>query len=369
MSNKTITGSAGRKPVFVLSGFLGAGKTSLLNALMRDGALQRTAVIVNEFGEIGLDHLFIGQKGANIIEMSAGCLCCTIKGELATTLLDLAPLDIDRVVIETTGLADPVPVLQAILADREVCNHFDLAGLVTLVDAVNAPATLTEHAEARSQVALADALVVTKADILSDDIRAEAMARLTARLRELNPHAPILMRGDTAGMAKLFAGTITPSASRVAGDMAGAHHHHHHDVNRHGDRIAATLIRHDRPMPLEALEAFLELIASAHGDRVLRLKGLVAVTGSNAPYVVHGVQGVFHEPERLDAWPKDWPQGSRESGGSTRLVAILYDMEPDFIQRLFAGFAGIPRHDTPDRQALTDNPLAIPGAAGTFRKR
>lgn len=356
-----MTGKVDRKPVFILSGFLGAGKTSLLNALVTDGALQRTAVIVNEFGEIGLDHLFIGQKGANIIEMSAGCLCCTIKGELATTLLDLAPLDIDRVVIETTGLADPVPVLQAILADREVGEYFNLAGLVTLVDAVNAPATLTEHAEARSQVALADALVITKADILSDDIRSEAMTDLSARLRELNPHAPILERGDTSGMAKLFTGMIAPSASRAADGMADAHDHHHHDVNRHGDRITATLIRHDRPMPLEALEAFLELIASAHGDRVLRLKGLVAVNGSDAPYVVHGVQGVFHEPELLEAWPDD--------DHSTRLVAILYDMEPDFIQRLFAGFAGIARHDTPDRQALTDNPLAIPGMAGTFRKR
>jgi G3E family GTPase len=353
---------AGKLPVFVLSGFLGAGKTSLLNTLLQEGGLERTAVIVNEFGEIGLDHLFLGQKGDNVIEMSAGCLCCTIRGELATTLLDLVPLDIDRIVIETTGLADPVPVLQAILADREVGGHFDLAGLITLVDAVNAPATLQGQAEARAQVALADAIVFTKADTLSEEIRDEAINRLTERLRELNPYAPAHLRQDTGKLLQLFAGKLVSVADSKVEVEKTHHHHHHRDVNRHGDNIVATVLRHDRPIPLPAIEAFLELIASAHGKRVLRLKGLAAVQQGAAvtPYAVHAVQGVFHEPEPLQAWPDD--------DHSTRLVAILRDMEPDFIRRLFAGFAGIPQTDTPDRQALTDNPLAVPGAGGPFRR-
>ena len=354
-----------RRPVIVLSGFLGAGKTSLLNALLREGALARTAVIVNEFGEIGLDHLFLGKKGDNIIEMSAGCLCCTIRGELAATLIDLAPLDIDRIVIETTGLADPVPVLQAILSDREVGERFELAGLITLVDVINAPATLDAHAEARSQVSLADALVLTKADILQQGVREEAIAKLTARLRELNPLAPVIMRDNENELVRLFTGGLSKAASGKIEPARTHDHHHHHDVNRHGERITATLLRHDRPVPLPAIEAFLELIASAHGERVLRIKGLVSVEGSELPYAVHGVQGVFHEPEPLGAWP--------DADRTTRLVAILRDMEPDFIQRLFAGFAGIARPDTPDRQALTDTPLAIPGfgpdAGGSFRPR
>ncbi|MEC9343667.1 MAG: GTP-binding protein [Pseudomonadota bacterium] len=350
-----------RRPVFVLSGFLGAGKTSLLNALLASGALARTGVIVNEFGEIGLDHLFLGTRGGDIVEMSAGCLCCTIRGELASTLLALAPHDIDRVVIETTGLADPVPVLQAILADREVGRHFELAGLVTLVDAINAPATLNAHPEARAQVSHTDALVLTKADLLAGAIRVETVERVTAALRRLNPAAPIVMRGDEAALAGLFAGGPSPVRHAAIATADPAAHPHRHDVSRHGDRIRATVLRHDRPLPWPALEAFLDLVASAHGDRVLRLKGLAAIEGLDAPLVVHGVQGVFHEPEALDAWP--------DPDRSTRLVAILQDMDPEFIQRLFAGFAGIARTDTPDRQALAENPLAIPGMDKPFRAR
>ena len=355
-----------RIPVFVVTGFLGAGKTSLLNHLLSEGALARTAVIVNEFGEVGLDHLFIGMEGDGVIEMSDGCLCCTIRGELAGTLLGLVGRDIDRpidrVVIETTGLADPGPVLQAILSDAEVGRHFELSGVITLVDAVNAASTLGEHGEARHQVALADALVVTKADRLSKPVRDEVMDRLAAALRALNPHAPMLARGDEEALKRLFRRRLWVPGRRDVASMAdkGHDHHHDHDVNRHGERIAAATIRHDRPMPAPAVEAFLELIASAHGDKVLRIKGLVAVEGQSGPVVIHAVQGNFHEPEPLEAWP--------DEDHTTRIVVVTRDLDPEFVVRLFAGFANVVRTDTPDRQALLDNPLAIPGMGGPPRR-
>lgn len=347
---------AARIPVFVLTGFLGAGKTSLLNAVLAAGGAERTAVIVNEFGEIGLDRLFVRMAGDGIVEMSNGCLCCTSRGELAETLMQLVHRDIGRVIIETTGLADPVPVLQAILADADVSRHFELGGVVTLVDSVNAPSTLAEHEEARRQVALADRLVITKADLLAPHIRDERLRELDDLLRRLNGQAPILDRADSAAMASLFDGRIWLRGRAGADALRADAHHHHHtrsDVNRHGDRIAATVIRHDRPIPMRALKAFLELVASAHADKVLRLKGLVAVDGMPGPVIVHGVQGILHEPEPLDEWP--------DADRTTRIVAIVRDMDPNFVGRLFAGFAGIPMADTPDRQALMENPLAIPG--------
>lgn len=348
-----------RIPVHVFTGFLGAGKTTFLNDLLKDEAFARTAIIVNEFGETGLDHLFMTAREDAVIELSNGCLCCTIRGELADTLAELPHAGIDRVIVETTGLADPVPVLQAIIADPRVSARFEAASLITLVDALNAPLQLDEHREAVRQVALADLLLISKLDLAPAQDRAARRDAIAARLRALNAVAPILERDE----APLSPALLDPLRLRAAALLPSVqphdHHHDHHrnhDVSRHGEHIRSIVLKSEKPMPRRALDAFCELLASAHSAHLLRLKGLVSVEGQEGPLIVHGIHGLFHEPEQRRAWP----DGDR----TTRIVVILRDMDPDFVAKLFSGFANLPRIDTPDRAAMLDNPLAIGGFSG-----
>ncbi|MDW9416220.1 CobW family GTP-binding protein [Sinorhizobium meliloti] len=370
--------------VSILTGFLGAGKTTLLNRVLKDPALADTAVIINEFGDVSIDHLLVEASSDGVIELSDGCLCCTVRGELVDTLADLMDRmqtgrikPLKRVVIETTGLADPAPVLQSVLGNPVIAQNFRLDGVVTVVDAVNGEQTIANHVEAMKQVAMADRLVISKSGLAKDD----GAGRLEARLRDLNPRAPII-DGDTeeAGRADLFACGLYDASTKVADvgrwlqDEAHAdghdhvhdhhhhedghghgHHHHHHDVNRHGSDIRSFSIVHDRPVEPMALEMFIDLLRSAHGEKLLRMKAIVSVADNpERPVVLHGVQTVFHAPERLAAWPD--PADRR-----TRMVLITKGLEEAFVRDLFDAFTGKPRVDRPDAQALADNPLAVPG--------
>jgi G3E family GTPase len=370
-------------PLTVLTGFLGAGKTTLLNALLRDPGLADTVVIVNEFGEIGLDHLLVETVDEGMILLSAGCLCCTVRGDLIATLEDLLRKrdngripSFRRVVIETTGLADPAPILHAVLYHPYLSIRYALQGVVTVVDAVNGAATLDAHGEAVKQAAVADRIVVTKADLLSDEAGLDA---LEARLRALNPGATLLRAVDGAAPAMQVVGEglfsadgkiadvrgwlkaeAVEAAERAAHDQThhadhghGHHHgHHHHDVNRHDARIRAFCLTSDEPVRQGALDMFLDLLRSAHGPKLLRVKGLVAVAEDpERPVVIHGVQHVFHVPAILPAWPSD----DRRS----RLVFIVQDLDRGFVERLWNAFLGRPAVDQPDAAALADNPLAL----------
>ena len=365
-------------PVSVLTGFLGAGKTTLLNRMLRDPALTDTAVIINEFGEVGIDHLLVEKSGDGIIELSDGCLCCTVRGELVDTLADLMDRmqtgrirPLKRVVVETTGLADPAPVLQAIMGNPVIAHSYRLDGVVTVVDAVNGLSTLANHAEAVKQVAVADRLVIAKKTLADRD----ALNRLEAELAAINPRA-IMVDGDdmaAAGPRLLACGLYDPETKTadvrrwLAGeDHHGAHHHHHdghghhhhhhaHDVTRHDATIRSFSIVHDRPIDPMALDMFVDLLRSAHGEKLLRMKAIVAVSNNpDRPVILHGVQSIFHPPERLPAWPD--PSDRR-----TRMVLITRDLPESFVRDLFDAFTGTPRVDRPDRAALEDNPLAVPG--------
>lgn len=338
-------------PVHVLTGFLGAGKTTFLNELLRHPGFSRTAIIVNEFGETGLDHLFIEGREDGVVELSNGCLCCTIRGELASTLAALPHERIDRVIVETTGLADPGPVLQASIG----LDFYRPGGLVTLADALNAPLQLDEQEEARRQAALADLLIVTKLDLVPPEARDGRFGEVAQRLRGLNPAAPILRREDAELSPALFDALPVSPAPQAHGHHHD-HHHHGHDVSRHGERIRSVVLRHDRPMPRRAVDAFCELLTSAHAAPLLRMKGLVAIEDRRGPLVIHAIHGLLHEPDQRDEWP--------DADHSTRIVVILQDLDPEFVRRLFAGFANLPMADTPDRAALVDNPLSIPGFRG-----
>ncbi|PYE24694.1 G3E family GTPase [Rhizobium sp. PP-CC-3A-592] len=371
-------------PVSILTGFLGAGKTTLLNRLLKDPDLADTAVIINEFGDVSLDHLLVESSGDGVIELADGCLCCTVRGELVDTLADLMDRmqtgkirPLKRVVIETTGLADPAPVMQSVMGHPTLQQSYRLDGMVTVVDAVNGLSTLDHHVEAVKQVAVADRLVLTKATLASP----EAVAALKARLADLNPRAPVI-DGDLeeTGRAALFACGLYDPATKIAdvgrwlqdeaqndhdqdhGHEGHGHHghdhhghHHHHDANRHGDDIRSFSIVHDRPISAMALDMFVDLIRSAHGEKLLRMKAIVCTAERpDRPLVLHGVQQIFHPPERLAAWPD--PDDRR-----TRMVLITKGLEEGFVRDLFDAFTGKPAIDRPDRQALSDNPLAVPG--------
>ncbi len=362
-------------PITILTGFLGSGKTTLLNSLIRDPVLADAAVIINEFGEIGLDHVLVEAADDGIVELSSGCLCCTIRGDLVSTLenflrrLDNGRLShLSRIVIETTGLADPAPILHAVMLHPYLVLRFRLDGVVTTVDAVNGAATLDAHEEAVKQVAVADRLVVTKTDLLETEGAADA---LFERLGVLNPGAPIIAAADgrVTPPAVLDCGLYDPArkipdVSRWLREEAyrTPHHHHddhRHDVNRHDDHIRAFALSAERAVPASALETFIDLLRSAHGPKLLRVKGIVQIAEDpDRPVVIHGVQQVFHPPATLPAWPDD--------DRRTRLVFITRDMPDGFVQRMFDAITGAPSADTPDVAALTDSPLAVPGFSGKF---
>ena len=357
-------------PLTVLTGFLGAGKTTLLNRLLRDPALADTAVLINEFGEIGLDHLLVERVDGNVVQLSTGCLCCTVRGDLVDSLekllrdRDNGRVAFSRIVIETTGLADPAPVLHTIMLHPYLVLRFRLDGIVTVVDAINGLATLEAQPEAVKQIAVADRIVLAKSDLVDTPARKAATDRLLARVRALNPAAPMLdaAAGEATPARLLNCGLYDPErkipdvkrwlAAEAHADAHShnAHHAHGHDPNRHDERIRAFAYATERAISESAFDMFLELLRSAHGPNLLRLKGIVKIAETpERPVVIHGVQHVFHPAAQLDGWP--------DEDRRTRMVFIVRDIAPNTISRLFDAFVGATQVDRPDRAAIVDNPL------------
>ncbi len=333
-------------PTVILTGFLGAGKTSLLNSMLKDPMLANACVVINEFGAVGIDHLLVEKSDDNIVELAAGCLCCTIRGDLINTLSDLiARRDagtikaFDRIVIETTGLADPAPVLHVLMRDELLLHRLRLEGVITVVDGVNGWATLDAHPEALKQVAVADRIVLTKLDLLNGLEGEEKMFAIIGRLRELNPSARLLTthRGEATAPRLLNMGLFEshkkpPNVQGWLADEAVARHEHqHHDVSRHDAHIRSFALREVNAISPQGLELFFELLSNFHGDNMLRMKGLIKTSDDpSRPLAVHGVQHVFHPPVRLASWP----DGLEE----TRLVFIVKDIAKAEIETLFKAF-------------------------------
>jgi G3E family GTPase len=356
-------------PLTVLTGFLGAGKTSLLNRLLKDPALAGTAVLINEFGEIGLDHLLVEKISDDLVLLPSGCVCCTMRGDLIDALerllrdLDNRRAEFRRVVLETTGLADPAPVLHTVMVHPYLVMRYRLDGVITVVDAINGLATIERHPEAMKQVAAADRIALAKTDLLDTPERRDTATRLTARLKRLNPAAPILdVCANEASVARLINCGLYDPDSKVpdvrrwlaeeAYASAGAHEHHHHDA----ERIRSLALASERALPAATFDMFLDLLRGLHGPNLLRVKGIVKIAEApDQPVVIHGVQHVFHPPASLPAWP--------DEDRRTRLVFITCDMDPRAISELFDAFLGAPAVDRPDRAALFDNPLVPFGGA------
>ena len=347
-------------PVSVLTGFLGSGKTTLLNSLLKDPLLANACVIINEFGDVGIDHLLVEASAENVVELSSGCLCCTIRGDLIDTLSDLlARRDagtikaFDRIVIETTGLADPAPILHVLMMDPLLVSRLRLEGVITVVDGFNGMATLDAHPEAVKQVAVADRVVLTKFDLLEGKAGEDMLFAIIARVRKLAPGARLLTthRGEATAERLFNTGLYDPErksldvkawlsleAVQRAERSAHAHQHHHadhghhhHDVSRHDDHIRSYAFTDDNAISPQALELFLELLTSYNGPNLLRMKGIIKLSDDpQRPVVLHGVQHVLHPPVRLDGWP--------DGKAQSRLVFIVKNIEKTAIEDLFRAF-------------------------------
>jgi G3E family GTPase len=315
-----------RIPVSIVTGFLGSGKTTLIRELLATPEGADTAVIVNEFGEVGIDDALLRGSTDTTVLLGNGCVCCLMRSDLQETLRTLfaermrgETAGFHRVIIETSGLADPGPVLQTFASDRALGEEFHLQSLVAVVDVVNGPRNLAAMEEARHQVALADRIVMTKTDLAPSaavDALREILSHLTA--------APIGIARD---------GIIDPAFlldDAIEGLVTAWHHEHEH---AHSGGIASFTIEFDRPLPWPVVEQAMAVLAGLRGPDLLRVKGLLAVEGCRGPVVVHAVQHVAHRPVELE----DWPGGDRRS----RLVFITRNIARDAIEHLFAAIAAI----------------------------
>lgn len=319
-------------PLIVLTGFLGSGKTTLLNRWLRSPRLRDTAVLINEFGEVGLDHQLVETVDGAPVLLANGCICCTIREDLKTALLRLAARRLagevppyQRVIVETTGAADPAPILATLLTDPELRHHYHVGSVVTVVDSVNGPRDLRGREDVRRQVALADRLLLSK----TDQVDAAALDTLIATLAAMNPAAPRLP-------ALAFDPTLlhdSPAHSREADLcdwLAQAASAAAHDHAAHGQRYGSFVLVLDEAVDWTAFGVWLTLLLHVHGTRILRVKGLLTVAGSATPVVVNGVQHLVHPPWHLPAWPDD--------DHRSRLVFITEGLDEARVRASFAAF-------------------------------
>jgi G3E family GTPase len=313
-----------RVPVTLVTGFLGSGKTTLLASLLRQPALADTAVIMNELGEVPLDHHLLRRVDERTVVLASGCVCCSLRGDLADELRDLLSRrargvipSFRRVVVETTGLADPAPILNTLLTEPVLRHHVEPGAVIATADAVHGLGQLDRHGESVRQAAAADRIIVTKADVAERD----TLERLKERLRRLNPAAELLevSLGDTDALALLAPGASQPRD--LAPDQAG----------KHGDIHAFALVL-EQPLDWTVFGVWLTMLLRSHGRNVLRVKGLLDV-GGTGPVVLNGVQHVVHPPIHLDAWPDE----DRRSW----IVFIACGIEPHAVEESLAAFGAL----------------------------
>ncbi len=322
-------------PINVVTGFLGSGKTTLLQRLLASPDLKDTAVLVNEFGELGLDHHLIESATESTLLLDNGCLCCAVRDDLQGALRDLFSRrergevqKFERVVIETSGLADPVPIAYTILAEPVIQHHFRLGNVVATIDAVNGPSQLERFPESVKQAAIADRLIVTKSDLAS----AETVASLRKSLRHLNASAPIFdANTDTPGATDLLTEDLYTGGDK-RGEIEGwlseasAKGHDH----QHADNVESFTVTYDRPLNWTAFGIWLSMLLNRHGENVLRVKGMLNVIGVADPVLINGVQHIVHPPSHLAGWP--------DADQRSRIVFIVRGIAQDRIERSLAAF-------------------------------
>ena len=330
--------------VSLLTGFLGSGKTTLLNHLLRQPDMAETAVLVNEFGDIGIDHLLVESVDEEMVQLTTGCLCCTVQGDLTRALRELflkrAKGEITkfrRVLIETTGLADPAPILHTLINDPILAHRYFLDGVISTVDGVHGMGQLARQTECRKQTAVADRIVITKTDMVDKT----SLPALEGAIKALNPAAPIhhAAHGDVDPSSLFGCGLYDPASKSF--DVQNwlreeayhdkheendhDHDHQNLDKNRHGSDIEAFCMVYDEPLEWPAFIAWIQTLITHKGENLLRIKGIVSIVDEDKPIAIHGVQHVFHNPVRLP----DWPSEDRRS----RIVFITRGIEAGVIEQ------------------------------------
>ncbi|MCW8915999.1 MAG: GTP-binding protein [Magnetovibrio sp.] len=320
--------------VTVLTGFLGSGKTTLLNHLVNDPDLGQAAILINEFGDISIDHLLVEHIDETTVLLDSGCICCSVRSDLVEAMKELITKRADgrvpkfeRLVIETTGLADPAPIVHTLMSDPIIAGQFRLDGLVTVVDSVLGMATLDIHPEAIKQVAIADRLVLSKCDMATD------LAALKNRLSDLNPSAPKIQAKHGYVPAKklidagLFDKNFTPHVDRWMGDHEIKHHHRHVHNHNHDASIQTFVLEAEGPIDFMAFQDWLETLLATQGTNLLRIKGIMDVKDVDRPVAIHGVQHIFHPPAALASW-----DGMDKR---TRLVFITQNLSEQAVRDTF----------------------------------
>lgn len=316
----------GRIPLTVITGFLGSGKTTIVREFLRRPGCQNTAVIINEWGEIGIDHELIESSREDLVALNTGCLCCAMQGDLAQTVQRLVAASasakmpaVDRILLETSGMADPTPVLQTAIVDPYLSQTVELANVVVTVDALNGPAVIKAHGEARRQLAIGDRVLITKSDI---DLHNGDNA--TAVVRAYRPDVALAKRANGDVEPQLL---FEPVADRAAWQTALSEHRDVPQTHPHDAAVATATLRVDAPIHAVTLTLFLQALAENCGPDLLRVKGIVSIRESPAsPAVVHGVQHVFHPV----AWLDQWPSADRAS----RFVLIGHRLDVDWLRLL-----------------------------------
>lgn len=332
-------------PVNIITGFLGSGKTTLLQYLLNSDEFADTAVLINEFGEVGLDHHLLEKIDENTLLLQSGCICCTIRGDLKDAVRDLYSRRergeipaFRRLVIETTGLADPAPILATITSEPVIRHHFRLGNVITTVDAVNAMMHLRRQPESVKQVAVADRIVLTKTDLAKPDV----VKKAREAIRRINPAVPLIESANAPVDSSLLLAhdihddshklrEVTRWLEATRPDEGDRHERpHDHDANRHDARITAFALVFERPMDWTAFGIWLTMLLQSRGEDILRVKGILNVTGVATPVVIHGVQHIVHPPVHM----KTWPDSDRRS----RVVFIVRDITKTEIEQSLSTF-------------------------------
>ncbi|MGF7156949.1 CobW family GTP-binding protein [Bartonella heixiaziensis] len=346
-----------RIPLTLITGFLGSGKTTLLNRMLRDPLLVDCAVIINEFGEISIDHLLVEKTTEGIIELANGCLCCNLRSDLIDTLTDLINRvqmgdlkQLNHIIIETTGMADPTPILQALLSHPLLTQTLSIGAVLATFDTLNTLSIFERYPEIQKQLALADKIILTKTDLTDPKTLSNTLSNT---LKTINPTAQIIdVHSDHCCASSLISKTFWDEKeenTQLKQWSASTPHNHAHNWT-----IRAFSLDCEELIDYATLDAFLDLLKNFYGAKLLRIKAIIALRDDpHRPLVLHGVQTFFHPPRRLPAWPKGIIQ--------TRFIIIADGVEKEEIQKLFNAFLNKPAIDTADKTAILDNPLIVPG--------